>query len=111
MCVWLFFRRGGRIPQRFSGERKEGDVPGRRNIAHPHVLVHVGCCNKTPQIGGLIKIGIYVSLFWNLDVQDQGRWHIRVRVLFWVTDFLLYLHVADGARAFSWPTLIGIRFK
>lgn len=63
----------------------------------PGVLVCSGCYNKMPQIGLLIK---YRNVFHTVLEAERSRWeHVWLRVLFWVTDFLLYLMWQSGQGA------------
>ena len=65
------------------------------------VFIYSVCCNKTSGTGGHINNKhLFLTI---LEAGSLGLWyqHGLVRVLFWVPDFLLYLHIADGARELS----------
>ena len=63
-----------------------------------HVLVCSGCYNKRPQTGWLVNnrnLFLTVLEARSLKSGCQCGW---MRALFWVSDFSLCLHVAEGMR-------------
>lgn len=65
------------------------------------VVVCLCCYNKMPQTGCLINnINLFLTIMEAGSLR-LGHRHGRVRALFWVADFLLHLHMAEGAQVLS----------
>ena len=57
----------------------------------PSILVHSGCHNKAPHTGWLQQQEFICSLFWRLEVQDQGAVQFAVwwDLSSWLADLLI----------------------
>ena len=66
------------------------------------VLVHSSCSNPMPQIGWLINNRYLLLTVLEAGSLSLGRPHGPVRAPFWVPDFSLCPHTAEGGKGALW---------